>query len=86
MDVDKNPPGGQMPIKIDPWAVQIIETTWPAGEHTEDLFLEITDADDWVYTVYDYTDNRRRTIGEDPLARTGFGTPRQWQDGGWVQL
>lgn len=84
MDFEKKPPGGHMPIKIDPWAVEIIETTWPAGEHTEGLFFEVTDIDDWVYTVYDYTDNRRLTVGEDFLAQTGPGTLRRWQDGSWV--
>lgn len=57
-----------MPIKINPWGVELIETTWAAGEHTEGLFFEITDIDDWVYTVYDYTDNTRLSIGEDPLS------------------
>lgn len=68
LDAGGQPPGGVMPLRIEPWAVEIITTTWPAGEHTEGMYFVVKDIDDKIYTVPDYTRNRRVSFGEDVLS------------------
>lgn len=67
MDVDGNPPGGQMPLRVEPWGIEIITTEWRPGEHTEDMYFKIKDIDDKEYSIKDYTNNRRKVIGENVL-------------------
>jgi len=52
-----------MPLRIGPWGVEIIDTEWPAGDHTEGLFFLVTDIDDQKHEVHDYTRNSRVPIG-----------------------
>lgn len=68
LDVGGQPPGGVMPLRIEPWAVEIITTTWPAGEHTEGMCFVVKDIDEKKYTVSDSTNNRRIPLGEDIIS------------------
>jgi hypothetical protein len=64
MDINQKSPCGEMPIKLEPWDVKIITTTYPPGNHTEGIYFEIEDIDENSYEIHDYTNNTRLAVGD----------------------
>ncbi|HEX4911960.1 MAG TPA: hypothetical protein VFV64_14470, partial [Permianibacter sp.] len=68
LDIDGMSPGGNMPIRIEPWDIKIISTKWLPGEQAENLFLLVKDIEERETKVTDYTNNHRIPIGADALS------------------
>lgn len=56
-----------MLISIEPWGVRIIESTWPPGEQTEEMFMQIKDTDEKENQIREAKVNRRLKPGDDPF-------------------